>query len=371
MPAKLPSNFNWKESAIHIQLLEAFSKPRDAKRVLDWQFIQQNMGEKTESAIDRFVREGALVSASLEESLEAILQIVHLKKMLQERDLRQSGSKSELVSRIIEMDRSGAEDIIKQHRVMKCSESALALLEERKNEKVRELEYAQKQSFELLKRGNVKEAYKAYSKYQKKFSYGFSANSYEVEELQFVASSCPSLLGNLTSEDKTWLQAAAGMKILWKEDKAEYWLPENFKTNVGDNHRAINYLIRNAYFRKIASGKDRYTKNGKVTFQEGDIESCDLCLSLNNKIFDLDEIPELPMVGCTSESGCMCDLNLYFSDDDDDNLVDDEEDEVQVSNDGIDNDPVKNLKILRQLLDEDLITQAEYDEKKKEILSRL
>ena len=95
---KLPSNFNWKESAIHIQLLEAFSKPRDINRVLGWQFIQQNMGEKTESAIDRFVREGALVPASLEESLEAVLQVVHLKKMLQERNLRQSGSKSELIA---------------------------------------------------------------------------------------------------------------------------------------------------------------------------------------------------------------------------------------------------------------------------------
>lgn len=368
---KLPSNFNWKESAIHIQLLESFSKPRDVKRVLDWQFIQQNMGEKTESAIDRFVREGALVPANLEESLEAVLQVVHLKKMLQERELRQSGSKSELIGRLIESDRNGAEDVAKQHRVMKCSESALALLEERKNEKVRELELAQKQSFELLKNGNAKEAYKVYSNYQKKFSYGFHVNAYEVEELQFVISSCPSVVGNLTSENKKWLQAAAGMKTLWKEDKAEYWLPENFNTAINDNRRAINYLIRNAYFRQTASEKDRYTKNAKVTFQEGDIESCDLCVSLNGKVFDLDEIPELPMVGCTSETGCMCALDLYFGDNDDDNFLDDEEDETQIENVEIETDPVKSLKALKQLLDEELITQAEYDEKKKEILSRL
>ncbi len=367
---KLPSNFNWKASAIHIQLLEAFSKPRDINRVLGWQFIQQNMGEKTESAIDRFIREGALVPASLEESLEAVLQAVHLKKMLQERNLRQSGSKNELISRLIEGDHSRAEDIIKQHRVMKCSETALSLLEQRKNEKVQELEVAQRQSFELLKSGNAKEAYKVYSNYQKKFSYAFNANSYEVEELQFVVSRCPSVLGSLTPENKKWIQAAAGMKTLWKEDKAEYWLPENFTTSVSDNRRAINYVIRNAYFRRIAAGKDRYTKNAKVTFRDGDIESCDLCLSLNGKIFDLDEIPELPMIGCASETGCMCDLDLYFGGDDDD-FLEDEEAEIQVADNEIDTDPVKSLKVLKQLLDEDLITQTEYDEKKKEILSRL
>lgn len=368
---KLPSNFDWKKSAIHIQLLEAFSKPRDVNRVLDWQFIQQNMGEKTENAVDRFTREGDLVPASLEESLEAVLQVVHLKKMLQERGLRQSGSKSELIGRLIEADQKAAEDVVKQHRVMKCSESALSFLEERKNERVCELELAQKQSFELLKNSNAKEAYKVYSAYQKRFSYGFHANSYEVEELQFVISSCPSVVGNLTPEDKKWLQAAAGMKTLWREDKAEYWLPENFNTAVNDNRRAINYVIRNANFRKIASAKDRYTKNAKVTFRDGDIESCDLCMSLNGKIFDLDEIPELPLVGCTSETGCMCDLDLYFGDDDDDDFLDDGEDEVQVENVEVETDPVKSLKLLKQLLDEELITQAEYNEKKKEILSRL
>lgn len=366
---RLPSNFNWKASAIHIQLLEVFSKPRDASRVLDWQFIQQNLGEKTENAIERFVQEGMLVSANLEEGLEAVLQVVHLKKMLQERGLRQSGSKNELISRLVEMDRNIAEEVVKQHRVLKCSKSALSLLEERKNEKAREFERTQKQSFELLRSGNVKEAYKVYSKYQKKFSYGFDANSYEVEELQFVVSSYPSVLGDTTAENKRWLQAAAGMKILWRDDKAEYWLPEDFSTTVGNNRRAIDYLIRNAYFRRMAAEKDRYTKNARISFRDGDIESCELCLSLNGKIFDLDEIPELPMRGCTSETGCMCDLDLYFGDDEE--FIENEEDEIPLENDDVDTDPVKSLKILKQLLDEGLITQAEYDEKKKEILSRL
>jgi len=368
---KLPANFNWKESVFHIQLLEEFSKPSNISRVLKRDFMQEILGEKIEDAIERFVRDGALVPANLEESLDTILLATHVKKMLQERGLRISGSKAVLIDRLIDGDRNSAEKIAKQHRILKCSETALALLEKRKGEKAEEFENARNQSFELLKGGNAKEAYKVYAKYQKKYLYGFEARSFDVEEIQSVLLSCPLVLGNLTTENQKWLQAAAGMKMLWRDYKAEYWLPENFVTAVGDNRRAISYLIRNAYFQRIVAGRDRYyTKKAKITFREGDIESCQLCLSLNGKIFDLEEFPELPMVGCTSETGCMCDLDLYSSDDNDD-FLEDEEDEIQIADNEIDTDPVNSLKVLKQLLDEDLITQTEYDEKKKEILSRL
>jgi hypothetical protein len=349
-----------------MELLRVFAKPHDVNHILTWQTIRQTLGESTEDAIERFVRAGVLIPATLEESLSVIFQVAELKKLLKERGVKQSGNKSELVEKLIDTDRIGAEKLLAKHRVMKCSESILSMLENQKIEKAREFEYTQKQSFELLQSGNAKEAYRIYAKFQKKYSSTFYASSYEVEELQYVLSSCPAVLGNLTAESKRLLQAAAGMKILWREDKAEYWLPENFTTNIGDNRRAINYLIRNAGFRKIIEGKEEFPHKVRINFQDGDIESCQLCLKLKDKVFAKDKVPELPMIGCTSETGCMCDLDIYFEDDDNDFS---ENDEIEV--DGIEDDPVKKLKILKQLLDEGLITQAEYNDKKKEILSRL
>lgn len=370
--AKLPANFNWKESATHIQLLEAFSKPRDVNQVLDWQFLRQTLGEKTENAIERFVREGVLIPATLDESLGAILQVADLKKMLQAHDLRQTGNKSELIKRLLESAPKTGEDVAKQHRVLKCSEPIQAWLIERKNEKEKQLEIAQRESFERLKEGNAKDAYKVYAKYQKQYSYGFEANTYMVEELQFITSSCPSVLGDLSSENKRLLQAASAMRILWRENKAEFWLPEGFTTAVGDNRRAINYLIRNADFRRVIEEKSEFPHKFKVSFQDGDIESCQLCMKLNEMVFEKNDVPELPMKGCTSETGCMCRLDYHFEDDEDffeEN--EDDEDDNQIYNEIAETNPVKSLKILKQLLDEGLITQNEYDEKKKEILSRL
>jgi hypothetical protein len=66
--AKLPSNFYWKDSASHFDLLLAFDKPRDITQVLDWDWPRRTLGEKTETAVERFIQEGLLIPASLEES---------------------------------------------------------------------------------------------------------------------------------------------------------------------------------------------------------------------------------------------------------------------------------------------------------------
>jgi hypothetical protein len=73
----------------------------------------------------------------------------------------------------------------------------------------------------------------------------------------------------------------------------------------------------------------------------------------------------------------MCDVNGYVGEDDE---LDDDDQEVLILPLGSDDDnedglssenPVGTLRLLKQMLDEGLISQREYDEKKKEVLSRL
>ncbi len=71
---KLPITFNWKESSTHVELLGAFSKPHDVNHILTWQTIRQNLGETTEDAINRFVKQKMLVPATVQESLVAVFQ---------------------------------------------------------------------------------------------------------------------------------------------------------------------------------------------------------------------------------------------------------------------------------------------------------
>lgn len=368
--AKLPFNFSWKESPTHIELLNVFSKPHDVNHILTWQTIRQTLGESTEDAIERFVRNSILIPATLEESLSVVLQVTELKKLLKDLNRKQSGNKSELVENLIEADRTGAEKLLKKHRVMKCSESALIMLSKRKSMQTQELESAQMQSFEFLKNGKPKDAYKSYAEYYKKYStFPYKDGSYAVHELQFILVSSPKVLGTLSQENLKLIRAAAGMSSLWGDKKPEYWLPENFSTPIRNNQRAINYLLRNAQFNQHLTSTSKYTKKLKIVFESSDVDSCPLCLMLNGKVFDVDKVPELPMVGCTSEKGCMCNFEDFFEDNDTSFEIKFTEEELEEIED-LETNPVKRLRFIKQMLDEGLITQQEYDKKKKEILDK-
>ena len=190
-----PSNFKWQESPPHLDLLEKFSKPRDVNQVITWHYIRQSIGETTESAIERFIQDGTLVPASLEETLECIFQVAQLKKLLQERNLRLTGNKSELVERLVISDRAGMEKVARKGRVMKCSEMALEILSEYEKKRQLALDTALKQSFNALKSNDSKAAYRIYANYQKAYiNPTFGSNSFQVEKMMYVLKYQPKIL---------------------------------------------------------------------------------------------------------------------------------------------------------------------------------
>jgi hypothetical protein len=373
--SELPSNFNWKDSSSHFNLLLAFDKPRDIKQVLDWDWPRQTLGEKTESAVERFLQEGMLVSASLEESLDRLFQVAQLKKLLNDRNLPKSGSKAELIDRLITHDRQGMSKIVEKS-VVKCSESAINLIEERKQKIEDVTNLAKQQTFDAFKANDPKDACKIYERCRRDTTEStYRISIYNVEEVQFILTSNPKILSVLSPQNLKSLQLAACMKTLWKTEVPEKWLPETFTSPFKNIEIPINYLIRYAEFQRHLSTIREYSKQVKVNFHSGDIESCNLCLALDGKTFDIDAVPELPMPGCTSETGCMCNLDPIY---DYEEEFDDEDQGVVIfstdltdENLALGENPVGKLRILKQMLNEDLITQAEYDEKKKEILSRL
>lgn len=367
---------NWKESSSHFNLLLAFDKPRDIKQVLEWDWPRQTLGEKTEIAIERFLQEGLLVPASLEESLNRLFQVAQLKKLLSERGLSISGSKGELIERLITHDKQGMVKVT-GNNVVKCSETALNLIEQRKQKIENDTNLARQRTFDAFKAGNPKEACKIYESFRRQTTEStYKISIYDVEELQFIFTSHPKILSGLSPQNLKALQLAACMKTLWKTESPEKWLPETFTSPFKNVEIPLNYLIRNAEFQRHLTAVREFSKQVKVNFHSGDIESCNLCLALDGKTFDIDAVPELPMPGCTSETGCMCKLDPIY--DYKDEFEDEEGEGIVIfstdltdENLALGENPVGKLRLLKQMLNEDLITQAEYDEKKKEILSRL
>ncbi|MCG3142237.1 MAG: hypothetical protein HDKAJFGB_03645 [Anaerolineae bacterium] len=368
-----PLNFKWQESSPYLDLLEKFTKPRDVNQVVTWQFVRQTIGEDTEFAIDRFIRDGALIPSTIEETLECIFQVAQLKKLLQERNLKLSGSKSELVERLVLSDRSGMEKIARKGRVMKCSATALELLSEHEQKKQLALDSAKKQSFNALKSNDPKNAYKIYANYQKAYvTPAFESNSYQVEELMNILKSQPKILSAVSRENLMLLKAIAGMQLLWRDEALESLSSSNSLSGLKNDRIAINYILAHTRITESIERHKEYAKQVKIEFDSGDIDSCELCQALNGKVFDIDKVPELPMIGCTSDTGCKCHIDSIFDDSDDNGLsfkIQFDGDDSDEENDE-ESDSLSKLRQLKQMLDEKLITEVEYEEKKAEILSR-
>lgn len=365
-----PLNFKWQESPPHLDLLEKFTKSRDVNQVINWQYVKQTIGENSESAIERFVRDGALIPSTIEETLECIFQATQLKKLLQEHNLKLTGSKGELIERLVLSDRAEMEKITQKSKVMKCSAMALELLSEYEKKKQLALDLAKKQSFNALKSNDPKSAYKIYVSYQRAHVIpDFESNSFQVEEIMSVLKSQPKILANVTAENLRQLKAIAGMHLLWPDETLESWLSSNSISGLKNDRIAINYLLAHARITEDIERHKEYAKQVKIDFDSGDIDSCELCQALNGKVFDIDKVPELPMIGCTSETGCKCRIDTIFDEDDESSF------NIYIGGKGGDEEDIESTSItklrhLKQMLDEKLITEEEYEKKKAEILSR-
>ncbi len=172
----------------------------------------------------------------------------------------------------------------------------------------------------------------------------------------------------MTPSDWKLLQAAVAMSQLWYGEVAVNWLPDDFATNVRNAEVAVNYLQCNARFKRMAASCPR-NERVKILFDFDDIDSCESCLALANKEFDVQDLPELPLMNCTSEQGCKCRLGstheqgVVF-----DYIESRENNDEDLASGGT---ALEKLRQLKEMLDANLITQEDYDTKKAKILSQM
>jgi len=260
-------------------------------------------------------------------------------------------------------------------KIMKCTPQVREFVENFEQSKRQALEFAKQKTFDALLDGDVKETSKVFLAYHREYimpEMEARYCEYQNEKLKFILTSAPKVLGNINSSDLASLRAATCISVLWYKESAENWLPESFVSPVKNNKVAINYLKVNAEIRENVARIGKYAKKVKLTFNEYDIESCDLCLRLNNKVFDLKDVPELPFENCTSETGCRCRVDNVYNEfnayEDEDDAEDDVEGDAE---DDTEDDAFIKLSQLKKMLDNELITNEEYQKKKSEILSRM
>ena len=357
---------NWKQSPAHIDLLSKFERGRDLSQILDWKYLSDSLGESTKKAIDRFVEQEALIPCTLGEALEIEFKAGELKKICRDHDLKVSGTKVELVERILEHLPDEADGFVSGRKLLKCSPDAIVFLEDYHSLMEQADTEAKKKVFEHLSAGNVKAAYRAFLKNRRMYhDPSASANDYEAEEIAGILQNHPDSLSGLAPQEMKNLQCAFALRRLWYSENPDNWIDQEQFSGGISIERAIAHMERGIDIRghRYDEGLDN---KYKVVFSPYDIDSCELCKALDGKEYQQSDLPNFPLKGCTSEAGCQCTLESVWDDEgygirisiDDDGLLGDEESE----------DPVDRMQKLKELLDLELISEQEYEAKRREIL---
>lgn len=356
---KLPADFDWSTSFEHVELLARYVRPgRITKAHGD--LLPFTRRESIEEALQRLLRAGALVDATTAEAIDELYTTSDLKRVLAESGLKQTGAKRDLVDRVVAAAPPNVLQRVERERVVKCSEQGLMAVRQHQQQRVKDQEAAMEASYRALQDGNLRDALKqAFSFREKYIDPALVARLYEAEYLPRILESCPEALQHLPANELQEARLAAAMAIIWRNDR---WLrPDlNWLASLPGDPVAARYIDRNARMLQEARSVLSYNRLVELHFEESDFESCDCCRALAGQTFTAHDLPQLPLRGCTSKRGCQC--QFVAADGDPDEM--DEDIDFSLT-------PYEKLEELKDLLDAGLITQHDYDEKKREILSRL
>ena len=244
-----------------------------------------------------------LLPCEVDESLQKICTIAELKKLLKEHDLKQSGSKPELIERLVTSDRRGIEKLASKREILKVSDEARRIIEEYLDAERERLAQYQQKSFNCLQDHKYREACRAVGAHRQKKVYftELGANlsepydgSGDIERLEFIFKSKPRILLHLEESQLEQLRIAAGMSVLWGT-KASDWLPNIFTSSLPSADIAANMLLCNA---RLNEEKEQLRSSPVDRVSEIRLERyrglsiCDLCDHAFGKVYkSVDEIP--------------------------------------------------------------------------------
>jgi len=310
---------DWENSLAHQELLSMFLKQYRTKDLYqnkgwfsEWHRV---LGESPKTAIDRYIKNGYLVLASLPNILDSSFKLTELKGMAKKYGVPLSGKKADLITRLVAHDNKGlTQEVSRITDVYSCSETGKPIAEKYKLFRKEEHDQCEIATLEALRNKRFSDAVRLYIVYQRNqvFPTGVDTNNVTMFEnsLKFVFSAHPGILADIDSQTLDSFRIAAGMKILWMSDISPNWLPENFNWNHRlDVDTACNMLNFYAIHQQQLKDIHRERRNYKGVQITSASDSCSNCKKLANKVFDLDHIPELPHPNCTNKMGCRC--NLY------------------------------------------------------------
>lgn len=303
---------DWKNSEAHLLLLSKFrngDSPETYRKAEDW---ESALKEKPFQAIERFLKDGALELAILQELVAYKFKASELKSLLSEKKLKVTGSKEELIQRLIENNEKLMRESTNDLVLYRCTGNGIQLAERYiENEKAKR-KTAENITFELLIKKDLSGAARIATNYEASQIFprgiGIDWKNYDTElstKLRTIFEGVPEILKGIEKEKIAELRLATAMEILWGT-KAKDWLPDGFQTSIHLDpdvaSRMFNYY--SSHNRNMQSYRLSSTKTVEVIGSEQN--SCVECKKINGKKYKLENVPELPYAKCTCVLGCKC-----------------------------------------------------------------
>jgi len=301
-----PSTIDPQWTLAHLSLLSEFSKRRPAEPALPGHWAdrwREALGESEEQAIRRFVEAGLLTRCSLSERLDWKVRYVELKQMLKERGLKPSGNKVQLIERLCQADPKGMETAVAGVNLLRCSEAGQDLA----SSFIASREHMRNAALNALCEGELDSAVRTVCDFHDALGFPedlFFPTKPNLSDLRRAFSVRPTILAGVTDETLEELRVAAGMAFL---GLGTDWLPDNFETGIrlkGD--AAVRMIISRVQNERnmqawLESGLVKTIK--VLCSQDG---PCEACSALSNRAWQIESLPEIPYMHCTSEQGCRC-----------------------------------------------------------------
>lgn len=269
-------------------------------------------------AIERFIKMGWLMPATLAAKLGSRLKASDLKPLLKERGLRVSGRKDKLIERLIAADEAGMTALVAEMKVYECSPEARTRAEQYKLEQAQQRAMTEDRVLNQLRARDFRGASQTVAAFEaaQVFSRGIGIDwskpnvTRDVEQLKAIFELKPKILDGLAEAEWEPLRVATGMMALWGTGSTKSWLPgtlvgvPKFDTDTAARMLlfAANHKLRMVEYRQLSeSGVGVKRFEVSVT-----ADSCPVCKQMAGRRYALSELPDLPHAECTHPYGCRC-----------------------------------------------------------------
>jgi hypothetical protein len=255
--------FDWRKSKAHMLLLSKFVHLENLDNFTKLDYWENVLGESPKQAIERFVDEGILIAADLDALLSYKYKVTELKDLLKQRNLPVSGSKKEMIQRLVQADHDGMKKVTAGWMIFECTKNGNEIIEQYWGSEKEKRASVEQQVVEYIKNRNFKEA-------------SLTVAAYEAEQV-----------------------FPRGIGIDWK----------HYDPNKDMEMLNIIFESKPKILARLEDGKKAGIEKVKVlAFQD----SCKACKKLENKQYKLHQIPVLPYEHCTHEMGCRCTTIAVF-----------------------------------------------------------